>query len=644
MSTTEPNIDRVIDAPSDNFVYRILPRWLWPHAQLARWDRPIGWQLLMWPCFWSSALAANALAAEGRLNLGLFVFHLFLFFAGSVAMRGAGCTYNDLVDHEIDNLVARTRSRPLPSGRISRRNAKIFMVVQSLVGLAVLLCFNSFSIMLGILSLAVVAIYPFAKRFTDWPQFFLGLAFSWGGSTYPWGSPEILGLFALAALGLFLWVWAELRVEHPLFDLSVFRIPTFTYAALASFFYGPAFLGTVAFLPLYLQVVKGVSASQSGVTVLPLTLGVVLGSVGAGQAAARLGRYKALLLGSALFLLALFLAFHFVLQVDTPLWLAVGLFFLSGLGLGPAQSLLNVAAQNDVPMARIGSATSAVQFMRQIGSTMGIALLGTVLAGSLTSHLAQAFPGGASAPAMARSGEGMALDLDREFARLEDLLVRALKGDEAAYRALVEDPALPKAFLKDLIPGGLPARFARLEGLAVRALQGDEAAYRALLADPGVPQALKARIPPGGLRKGTLALLERALSGDPGAKAALLASPFLDARLKALVESPPPPALRDQLLRQVDAALARAEPEAERALLRALAQAEAKALDEVPRRAVEGLERTKARLKGALSLGITEALRRIFLFSALFIALALAFILLLPDRELKGRPAPGGVE
>jgi len=469
----------------------------------------------------------------------------------------------------------------------------------------------------------------------------LMLAFSWGGSTYPWGSPEILGLFALAALGLFLWVWAELWVEHPLFDLSVFRIPTFTYAALASFFYGPAFLGTVAFLPLYLQVVKGVSASQSGVTVLPLTLGVVLGSVGAGQAAARLGRYKALLLGSALFLLALFLAFHFVLQVDTPLWLAVGLFFLSGLGLGPAQSLLNVAAQNDVPMARIGSATSAVQFMRQIGSTMGIALLGTVLAGSLTSHLAQAFPGGASAPAMARSGEGMALDLDREFARLEDLLVRALKGDEAAYRALAEDPALPKAFLKDLTPGGLPARFARLEELAVRALRGDEAAYRALLADPGVPQALKAMIPPGGLRKGTLALLERALSGDPEAKAALLASPFLDARLKALVENPPPPALRDQLLRQVDEALAQAEPEAERALRRALAQAEAQALDEVPRRAVEELERTKARLKEALSLGITEALRRIFLYSALFIALALAFILLLPDRELKGRPAPG---
>lgn len=181
MSTPDPILDRVVDAPTDNFVYRVLPRWLWPHAQLARWDRPIGWELLMWPCFWSSALAANALAAEERLSLTQFVFQLFLFFVGSVAMRGAGCTYNDLIDHEIDDKVARTRSRPLPSGRISRRDAKIFMVLQALVGLVVLLCFNGFSILLGILSLVIVAIYPFAKRFTDWPQFFLGLAFSWGG-------------------------------------------------------------------------------------------------------------------------------------------------------------------------------------------------------------------------------------------------------------------------------------------------------------------------------------------------------------------------------------------------------------------------------------------------------------------------------
>lgn len=171
---------RVSDAPSNNWVYRILPRSLWPYAQLARWDRPIGWQLLMWPCFWSAALAANAAKPLGEFSWGMLLFHLFLFFAGSVAMRGAGCTYNDLVDHKIDMAVARTRSRPLPSGRVTRRQAKIFIVVQALVGLAVLLCFNGFSILLGIASLIFVAIYPFAKRFTNWPQFFLGLAFNWG--------------------------------------------------------------------------------------------------------------------------------------------------------------------------------------------------------------------------------------------------------------------------------------------------------------------------------------------------------------------------------------------------------------------------------------------------------------------------------
>ncbi|MBO3759098.1 4-hydroxybenzoate octaprenyltransferase [Ciceribacter sp. L1K22] len=192
--------DRVVDAPSDNWVYKVLPRPVWPYAQLARWDRPIGWQLLMWPCLWSSALAANHLAAGGVLDLRIFVFHLVLFVIGSIAMRGAGCTYNDLVDQNIDMAVARTRSRPLPSGRVSRTQAKLFMVAQSLTGLAVLLCFNGFAIVLGIASLAIVAIYPFAKRFTDWPQFFLGLAFSWGGLM---GWAALVGSLSWAAVGVY---------------------------------------------------------------------------------------------------------------------------------------------------------------------------------------------------------------------------------------------------------------------------------------------------------------------------------------------------------------------------------------------------------------------------------------------------------
>ncbi|MBO0661272.1 4-hydroxybenzoate octaprenyltransferase [Jiella sp. MQZ9-1] len=178
-SLAEPT-DRVSDAALYNWVYRLLPRAIWPYAQLARWDRPIGWQLLLWPCWWSAALAPQAVAPSA-IHTGLpSLWHLFLFLVGSIAMRGAGCTYNDLVDQKIDDKVARTRSRPLPSGRVTRLQAKLFLVAQALVGFIVLIQFNLFAVLLGIASLATVAIYPFLKRVTDWPQLGLGLAFSWG--------------------------------------------------------------------------------------------------------------------------------------------------------------------------------------------------------------------------------------------------------------------------------------------------------------------------------------------------------------------------------------------------------------------------------------------------------------------------------
>ncbi|MBO6718975.1 MAG: 4-hydroxybenzoate octaprenyltransferase [Rhizobiaceae bacterium] len=200
---------RVADAPSGHWVYRTLPRWLWPYAQLARWDRPIGWWLLLWPCWWSAAMAASAFAKPGDDLIGLLPapLHLALFLVGAIAMRGAGCTYNDLADEDFDAAVERTRSRPLPSGQVTRRQAWIFLVIQALVGLGVLVQFNGFTIALGIASLAIVAIYPFAKRFTDWPQFFLGLAFSWGalmGWAAEFGSLTLAPV--LLYFGSILWV------------------------------------------------------------------------------------------------------------------------------------------------------------------------------------------------------------------------------------------------------------------------------------------------------------------------------------------------------------------------------------------------------------------------------------------------------
>ncbi len=165
----------VSDAVKRHWVDTKLPAWARPYARLARWERPIGWQLLLWPCLWSSALAAVA-AGSAYPN----PWHILLFLIGAVAMRGAGCTYNDLVDEKIDAQVERTRSRPIPAGQVTRAQAKLFMALQALVGGLVLIQFNLFTIVLGLASLLVVAIYPFMKRFTNWPQLFLGFAFSWG--------------------------------------------------------------------------------------------------------------------------------------------------------------------------------------------------------------------------------------------------------------------------------------------------------------------------------------------------------------------------------------------------------------------------------------------------------------------------------
>ena len=165
---------RVADS-TGNWVDRLAPAAFRPYLRLARADRPIGSWLLLLPCWWSSALAAVA-AHTATPN----PWHLVLFAIGTVAMRGAGCTWNDIVDRDIDARVERTRSRPLPSGQVSLGAAVVFLVLQSLAGLAVLLQFNGFAIATGLASLVIVAVYPFMKRITWWPQIVLGLAFSWG--------------------------------------------------------------------------------------------------------------------------------------------------------------------------------------------------------------------------------------------------------------------------------------------------------------------------------------------------------------------------------------------------------------------------------------------------------------------------------
>lgn len=166
----------VADAPEGNWVDLYAPARLRPFLRLSRADRPIGTWLLLLPCWWGLTLAILADGRAGWHDLWIFTGCLI----GAFVMRGAGCTWNDITDREFDAQVARTRSRPLPSGQVTLRGAYLWMALQGLIGLSVLLTFNAAAIWMGVLSLLPVAIYPFAKRFTWWPQVFLGLAFNWG--------------------------------------------------------------------------------------------------------------------------------------------------------------------------------------------------------------------------------------------------------------------------------------------------------------------------------------------------------------------------------------------------------------------------------------------------------------------------------
>lgn len=185
----------VPDAVAGHWVDRAAPARLRPFLRLARLERPIGWWLLLLPCWWSSALAASAAGRPYPDPL-----HLLLFLIGAVAMRGAGSTYNDIVDRDLDARVARTRNRPLPAGAVSLLGAWTFLALLCAVGLFVLLQFNGFAIALGFASLAVVGIYPFMKRVIWLPQVVLGLAFAWGGLM---GWAAEFGSLALPALAIY---------------------------------------------------------------------------------------------------------------------------------------------------------------------------------------------------------------------------------------------------------------------------------------------------------------------------------------------------------------------------------------------------------------------------------------------------------
>ncbi|GAA5533290.1 DHA2 family efflux MFS transporter permease subunit [Deinococcus aluminii] len=335
------------------------------------------------------------------------------------------------------------------------------------------------------------------------------LALTWGGTTYPWDSARIITLFAVSAVSLIAFLFVESRTRDAIIPLNLFRIRMFSLGNLAAFIMGMAFLGVILFLPLYMQMVLGVSPTNSGFSMLPLMGGLILSSILSGNIVGRTGQYKPWMIGGGLVLM---LGVYLLTQITTSTSLAdLGWrMFVVGLGLGPAQSLFTLAIQNAVPMTQMGIATSSSQFFRQIGSTIGAALFGTLLLNNLHAELPRHLPQipgmqmnannfdlGALRASSSGSGNGPGQKIQAAFDAQYAQIEKALNGDQTSARALAANPVVP-AELKALVAnGGLQAQVhQKLTAQAAQignVLKNGEAGRQALL-NSDVPEALKTQL------------------------------------------------------------------------------------------------------------------------------------------------------
>jgi EmrB/QacA subfamily drug resistance transporter len=279
---------------------------------------------------------------------------------------------------------------PLTGGYFAEHNWRwIFYVNIPLGVLAIVVCYH------------VMRLIPFRRRphAIDWPgaallivgvsSLLLGL--SWGGNEYAWGSAVIIGLFAVGVVLSVLFLVVEARVVEPILPLGLFRRPTFALANAAGFILGLVMFGSIIFIPLYLQIVKGASPTRSGLLMLPMMAGIIVTSVASGQAMSRLGRYKWFPVAGSVVLCAGMLLFT-RLRVDTPLSVSFGYMVVIGVGLGLCMQSLILAVQNAVDPKDLGAGTSTVTFFRALGGSFGVAILGAILTTRLNDGLAARMP------------------------------------------------------------------------------------------------------------------------------------------------------------------------------------------------------------------------------------------------------------
>ncbi len=225
----------------------------------------------------------------------------------------------------------------------------------------------------------------------------LVLASTWGGSTYDWASPQILGLIgAFAVLGA-VFVWAESRATSPVIPLGLFKERNFVLTATASLAVGVMMFGTIGYMPTYLQMVTGVDATEAGLLMIPMMGGLLVASIISGQMVSRSGRYKAFpLTGSVL--MAVGLVLISTLTVESPLVVLCAYICLFGIGIGMSMQILTLIVQNTFPNAIVGTATAANNYFRQVGATLGSAVVGSVFASRLTSELLSKFAAAGGVP------------------------------------------------------------------------------------------------------------------------------------------------------------------------------------------------------------------------------------------------------
>ncbi|MGO9310101.1 MAG: MDR family MFS transporter [Spirochaetia bacterium] len=298
------------------------------------------------------------------------------------------------------------------------------------------------------------------------------LALSLGGQQYPWGSWHVIALFGIAAAGVIAFLLVEKRAAEPILPFDLFQNRTYVIGnAAALLIAGVAFFGAILFLPIYMVMVLGVSASAAGLTIMPMTLGMVLSSFASGQLVSRIGKYRVVLLAGA----ALLLVGYSLMQgltVETTRLQVTWRMIVLGIGLGPALPLYTLAVQNSVNPREIGAATSSGQFFRSIGSTIGVAVFGTILAAVLSSQLPRYLPSGIQDAGMAGMsfsmgqlesgniesvGQKITARMDAAYERIEAVVTR---GDPAALKSLLDDPLLPDTFkstLKQHAATGAPA-------------------------------------------------------------------------------------------------------------------------------------------------------------------------------------------